>query len=136
MNMEMCSYTVRWSSLYPLRTAVCCVASEAEAELSTNKTYIHHIFSEVYQDCQGIKTSRGIKSLPDKQAQYAIDPDGADGVDYFSVTCDFDTNEKHAITVVRLLCDFIMHYLFLKFSTYVKVKQSSSLLPFLKYFLG
>ena len=59
-------------------------------------------FTDVYKDCHAAKVANMVGSPP-KDGVYAIDPDGAGGVELFAVTCDFKTVPSIGITEVCLV---------------------------------
>ena len=60
-----------------------------------------YLLSAVYKHCHEIKQN-GATYNPNGNQRYAIDPDDAPGVDVMGVTCDFNTDNRIGISVVRI----------------------------------
>ena len=61
----------------------------------------------MYKDCDDIRQRRGKNYNPNGNGLYTIDPDGPNGVEKFTVKCDFNTDPEIGITVVSSISFFL-----------------------------
>ena len=57
----------------------------------------------VYKHCDEIRQERGKPKSPNRNDEFAIDPDRAGGNDIFGAICDFKTDSKIGITQVGVI---------------------------------